>query len=132
MKTFLIIALLFVGIIKNCESIRWRLTFFDSTVGYSELNIIKIVAFSVFKVSFPFQLGPISPWIPVEDDRTLEFRVVLRLRTLSFVHFDVKIDWFTNTDCKIVEFSIEIFIFKKVEIELERSNPFVESPFVHF
>ena len=128
MKTFLIIALLFIGVIKDCKSVGWCLTFFNCTVGYSELNIVEIVAFSVFKA--PFKLGTVCPRIPVKDDRTLESESMLR--TLSFVHFHVKIDRFTNTDCEIVKFCIEIFIFKKVEIELERSNAFVESPFVHF
>ena len=52
--------------------------------------------------------------------------------TLSSVHFNIEIDWFTNADCEIVKFSIKIFIFKEVQIELEWSNTFVESPFVHF
>ena len=52
--------------------------------------------------------------------------------TPSSVHFNIEVDWFTNADCKIVKFSIKIFIFKEVQIELEWSDTFVESPFVHF
>ena len=45
MKAFLIITLFFIGVIKDGEGVCWCLTFFNCAVSYSELDIIKIVAF---------------------------------------------------------------------------------------
>ena len=44
MKAFLIITLFFVGVIKYGESICRCLAFFDSAVGYSEFDVVKIIA----------------------------------------------------------------------------------------
>ena len=115
MKAFLIITLFFVGVIKYGESICWCHAFFDSAVGYSKFYVVKIIAFRSVQIQFnevshsSEVLNGIEPIVPIYDE----------FRTLSSVHFNIEIDWFTNADCEIVEFSIKIFVFEKVQIELE-------------
>ena len=52
MKAFLIIALIFDGVIKYGESVCWCHAFFDCTVGYSEFYVVQINALDSVQIQF--------------------------------------------------------------------------------
>ena len=52
MKAFLIITLIFDGVIKYGESVCWCHAFFDCAVGYSEFYVVQINALDSVQIQF--------------------------------------------------------------------------------
>ena len=52
MKAFLIITLIFDGVIKYGESVCWYHAFFDCAVGYSEFYVVQINALDSVQIQF--------------------------------------------------------------------------------
>ena len=126
--------------LRRCNQIWWKCLLVSCVLWLCNrlLGIPRCSDKRLRQCSNSIQSGNQVPLYPDSGlQRSLEgFDPIVRIFgefwTLSSVHFNIEIDWFTNADCEVVEFSIKIFIFKEVQIELEWSNTFVESPFVHF